>query len=341
MLRELISGYRSLSIIGMCKNAGKTTVLNRIIYELRDSSLTLGLTSIGRDGEAVDAVTGTAKPGIYVYENSLIATAEDMLALSDATREIVGTTGFSTPLGDVVIFRARSDGSVQLAGPSMTAQLISLAQDFTALGADMTLIDGALGRKTLCAPAVSEATVLCTGASYSKNINTVVEDTAFAAKLLMLPRARLWSGAEAVLEGAAKVRFRRKDGSADALPDTLTLAEALRSPDYADVRGMFVSGAVTELLLRPVLQGGADLSGMELAALDGSKLLFPRDVFDKLALRGVTLAVARPVAVAAVTVNPVSAYGYDMDPGRLLALMREAVSVPVMDVMNEDGGSPV
>ncbi len=341
MLREHISGFRSLSIIGMCKNAGKTTVLNRIIYELRDSSLTLGLTSIGRDGEAVDVVTGTAKPGIYVYENSLIATAEDMLSLSDATREIVGTTGFSTPLGDVVIFRARSDGSVQLAGPSMTAQLISLAERFSALGADITLIDGALGRKTLCAPAVSEATVLCTGASYSKNISTVVDDTAFAAKLLMLPRAKLWSDAEAACESSAKVRLRRDDGTVTTLPDSLTLAQALRSPDYSDVRGIFVSGALTQMLLRPVLQGGADISGMELAALDGSKLLFPRDVFEKLAIRGVRLAVARPVKVAAITVNPVSAYGYDMDPVELLSRMREAVTVPVMDVMNEDGGIPV
>ncbi len=34
MLKEYIQGVRSLSIIGMCKNAGKTTVLNKLIAEL-------------------------------------------------------------------------------------------------------------------------------------------------------------------------------------------------------------------------------------------------------------------------------------------------------------------
>jgi hypothetical protein len=340
MLREHILGYRSLSIIGMCKNAGKTTVLNRIIYELRDEGLTLALTSIGRDGEAIDVVTGTSKPGIFIYENTLVATAQDMLALCDVTREIVGTTGYSTPLGDVVLFRARSDGNVQLAGPSMTAQLIALAERFAALGADMTVIDGALSRKSLCAPAVSEATVLCTGASYSRNISAVVEDTAFAAKLLTLPRQTLWSEAEIADERAPKIRMRRKNGEAVPLPENTALADALRSPDYAGIAGVYVSGALTEALLRPVLQSGAKIEGVEFAALDGSKLLFPRDVSDKLALRGARLSVARPVRVAAVTVNPVSAYGYDMDPAELLARMREAVDVPVMDVMNEDGGIP-
>ena len=50
MLKEYIQGVRSLSIIGMCKNAGKTTVLNKLIAELNESRARLGLTSIGRDG---------------------------------------------------------------------------------------------------------------------------------------------------------------------------------------------------------------------------------------------------------------------------------------------------
>jgi hypothetical protein len=49
--------------------------------------------------------------------------------------------------------------------------------------------------------------------------------------------------------------------------------------------------------------------------------------------------VARPVRLAAITVNPVSAYGWDMNPAELLGRMRAAVDVPVMDVMNEEGGT--
>lgn len=88
LLLPLIEPYRSLSIIGMCKNAGKTTVLNRILSEMQETGKTLGLTSIGRDGESVDVVTQTHKPGIYVREGTLIATAVEMLKYCDISREL-------------------------------------------------------------------------------------------------------------------------------------------------------------------------------------------------------------------------------------------------------------
>ena len=37
-LGDLIDAYKSLSMIGMCKNAGKTTVFNQLIRELNDKN---------------------------------------------------------------------------------------------------------------------------------------------------------------------------------------------------------------------------------------------------------------------------------------------------------------
>ena len=162
LLRDLHS-VKTMSIVGMCKNAGKTTVLNWFLRHSRRDSV-LGLTSIGRDGESTDVVTGTEKPSIYVPAGTLIATARDMLRLCDVTKEIVMTTGIPTPIGEVVILRARSDGYVQLAGPSITTQLQTVSRHFFDLGACQSVIDGALGRKSLGARAVAEGVILCTGA---------------------------------------------------------------------------------------------------------------------------------------------------------------------------------
>lgn len=334
LLLPFIEPYKSLSIIGMCKNAGKTTVLNRILAEMQMTGKTLGLTSIGRDGESVDVVTQTHKPGIYVREGTLIATALEMLKYCDISREIVETTGFPTPLGEVVLVRARSDGSVQLAGPSITAQLAKLSGMFFSLGADVAIVDGALSRKTLCAPAVSEATVLCTGASYSQDIDAVIEDTAFAAMLLTLPEQNDFTEAErAACPG--KALFRMEDGELRPLPQALSLADALRSPAYAGVRAVYVAGAVTDALLKPVLMTGKRFDGLSLSAEDGSKLLICRDTFDKLALRGISLAVAHATRVAAITVNPFSAYGFDLDKDALKERMQARVDVPVLNVLED------
>ncbi|MEI3339308.1 MAG: hypothetical protein V8R80_04625 [Eubacterium sp.] len=53
-LSELVSPYESVSFIGMCKNAGKTTTFNRLIRELREQNITFAATSVGRDGESTD-----------------------------------------------------------------------------------------------------------------------------------------------------------------------------------------------------------------------------------------------------------------------------------------------
>ena len=76
MLYELIKPYSSIATIGMCKNAGKTTVLNSLIEECFAHGETPALTSIGRDGERSDVVTSTKKPEIFVYDGTIIATAE-------------------------------------------------------------------------------------------------------------------------------------------------------------------------------------------------------------------------------------------------------------------------
>ncbi len=200
-LRDALS-HASVSIIGICKNAGKTTVLNRLLRCLDDDPRVPAVTSIGRDGEAVDVVTGTEKPGIWLRRGTLAATAEGLLRYSDITREILQTTGVTTPLGEVVVFRALSDGAVQLAGPSIAEQLAQLAGDLNAHGADIVLIDGALSRKSLAAPAVADAVILCAGASFSQDMTQVVEHTAYVCRLLTLPLAEGENPCRHAVEGA-------------------------------------------------------------------------------------------------------------------------------------------
>ena len=95
-LLEILNSVKTMSIVGMCKNAGKTTMLNWMLHHDRLQG-TLWLTSIGRDGESTDVVTGTEKPGIFVREGTLIATARDMLRLGDVTTERTSMTPGWTP----------------------------------------------------------------------------------------------------------------------------------------------------------------------------------------------------------------------------------------------------
>ena len=227
-LEKALAGAKTMSIVGMCKNAGKTTVLNWILQNTGRERV-LGLTSIGRDGESTDVVTGTEKPSIFVPEGTLIATAKDMLRLGDVTKEIMATTGIPTPLGEVVVMRARSDGYVQIAGPSITTQLRAVSELFFELGAHQSIIDGALGRKSLGARAVAEGIILCTGASYHMSMDKVIEDTVNIYRIMNLPKA-------------------------DTLPPEVegTLEKTLKEHGEA-----LVNGALTDTMVVPLLRSGA------------------------------------------------------------------------------------
>ena len=304
-LEKALTSVATMSIVGMCKNAGKTTVLNWLLANSRNDRI-LGLTSIGRDGESTDVVTGTEKPSIFVPEGTLIATAKDMLRLGDVTKEIVATTGIPTPLGEVVVMRARSAGYVQIAGPSITTQLKAVSDLFFELGAHQSIIDGALGRKSLGARAVAEGIILCTGASYHMSMDKVIEDTLNIYRIMNLPKA-------------------------ETLPPEPegTLADCLKEHGEA-----LIGGALTDTMVVPLLRSGVLRNG-RLVVRDPSKVLLSPDTLDKLQTRQVKLEAMEAARTLCVTINPVSAYGWKFDKEEFKRKMSEAVDVPVINVKEE------
>ena len=304
-LIQQLQSVRSMSIVGMCKNAGKTTMLNWLLAHSGRGRV-MGLTSIGRDGESTDVVTGTEKPSIFVPAGTLIATAKDMLWLGDVTKEILVSTGIPTPLGEVIIMRARSDGYVQLAGPSITTQLKSVSQTFFDLGAEQSIIDGALGRKSLGARQVAEGIVLCTGASYHMRMEKVIADTVSIYRIMNLPKAQ----------------------TVPAAPEG-TLEQCLKEQGEA-----LVTGALTDSMVLPLLRAGV-LRKNRLVVADPSKVLLSPDTLDKMQLREVRLETAEAARTLCITVNPVSAYGWKFDKDEFRARLQEAVDVPVINVKEE------
>ena len=173
---KFIEKYKRISIIGMEKNVGKTTLLNKLIADIGKTKK-LGLTSIGRDGEDIDVVTNTDKPRIYVREGSIIATGRDCLSKCDITKEILYVTNFTTPMGSIVLVRALSDGYVDIAGPSYNKQVKIVVELMEKFGSEISIVDGALGRKSTAISDVSEATILSTGAALSLDMPKVIDET--------------------------------------------------------------------------------------------------------------------------------------------------------------------
>ncbi|MBQ6075064.1 MAG: hypothetical protein IJK86_02820 [Lachnospiraceae bacterium] len=320
-LLDLTAGEPAVAMLGMCKNAGKTTALNRLIRELGEAgAASAALTSIGRDGEARDLVTGTDKPPIYMREGMLAATAEQLLSLCDVSREILSATGLYTSLGEVILFRARSDGFVQLAGPGIVAHMKRLRGEFARFGASPVLIDGALSRLSLLAGASDGVCVLSTGASLDRNPDRVVAETAYVAALLGLP------------EKAAPGAPRGKLTLFGAEPEGRPVTDLARIGRAEPEETLLSEGAFTETQARALLRGYTKKEGLTLLVRDASCLMLKRETYEALAARGMDFAVRQGTRLAAVTVNSVSAGGWRFDGDEFREKMQAAVNVPVLDV---------
>ncbi len=321
MLVEHLGEESVITVIGLCKNAGKTTAMSRLLEEL--SGQVVGLTSVGRDGESTDLVTGTHKPSIYIHQGDLFATARGMLPLCDVTCAVEGLTSVMTPLGQVGIFRALSDGFIQLAGPSAVGQLPGLTRQLLALGAERVIIDGAAGRKSLAG--AGGLTILCTGASADANMDTVVADTAYSCRVFQAQKSDIVSE---TTENFALFTLR-----GDPLPMPYTAAG---TPHWAKLPdqpcALWVAGAVTDSLVGVLSRRKAPV---HLVTEDATHVLASRESMTRFWRNGGELFVRHPLQIAAVCANPWSAYGYHFVPDVFLKALRQAISLPVIDICQE------
>jgi len=327
VLKEHIGTSPMVTVIGLCKNAGKTTVLRQLLTEFEKEPL--ALTSIGRDGESTDLVTGTEKPSLYVKSGTLFATAHGMLPLCDCTCAVEALTGITTPLGEVAVFRALSDGFVQLAGPSAVGQLPAVTQLFFELGASRVLVDGAAGRKSLAGAGVSGCTILCAGASFDHDMETVVAETAHICALFRLQppsSPQLQTALNNTSDRFALFSPEEMPIPLETDPSGIPLWQKLPRTPCA----LWMGGAVTDTMLKALTQRGAPIT---LITENPTHILAGRTQTAAFLQAGCTLAVRQPLHLAAVCANPRSAYGWHFPADRFSRALNAAISLPVVNVL--------
>lgn len=332
---DLIEKYRVISIIGLEKNVGKTTTLNYIIEKAK-GNFSLGLTSIGRDGETLDRVTATEKPRIYVHKGTVIATARQCLSTLDITKEIVNKTKIHTPMGEIIIIRALSDGYVEVAGPSITKELETVTKEMLDAKVDLVFIDGALSRKSLASPAVAEATILATGAAVAKSMEDVINKTVHVYNLLTIPQLEP-EIAKIVADHEAKVVIiNQEDGEYKVNPLNIPTALGIGAEVLYEITEktthLFLRGAITDKFVDSLIKHKEGKNILNLVVEDGTKLFVSEDNIRKLEAKHIKLLAERKINVIAITLNPTSPFGYSFKEDVFKEKLKERIDVPIYNV---------
>ena len=326
-----------VALVGLAKNTGKTVALGAILSELEARGEAIGVTSIGRDGEASDALDDAiAKPPILLPAMALVATTEPLLERSDARAEVAVRTDHRTPLGRVVVARLLERGAVEVAGPTAVQDVGEVVEAMRGLGAERLLVDGSIDRRAGASPRLADGVVMSTGAVLSADLDQLVRRTRAAVELLTLP---------AVADEALHARAAALDASAllldegEAVPlDSAIVHDRVEAivpllRGRTDVRAVVVRGALVEPLLDQLgrVRRRAPLT---VIADDATRVFLRGGTCARYRARGVDLAVLTPIPLLAVTTNPVAPLRHRFDAEELRArIAAELPGVPVLDVL--------
>jgi hypothetical protein len=201
------AGAASLAVVGTSKNAGKSVVVAAVAEALARTREPFGICSIGRDGEAIDAIESTPKPRFVLRPGALFATAEALVPRSPAC-EILAVTGERSALGAIVIARVRAVTTVEIAGPPTATAVRRVVAALAGL-ARFVVIDGAVDRIAALRGG-RDAIVVATGAASAPTIARAAEDAAALVARLRVPQADAMRAAVRVtgaLTAARAARF--------------------------------------------------------------------------------------------------------------------------------------
>lgn len=342
MLLELArkAQVRSLAVVGLAKNAGKTVTLGSLIRQAETAGLALGLTSLGYDGEKVDLLTRLSKPRIFAPAGTLIATAEDTLTRAEASLELLQPTNFVTALGPVMLARVREAGTVEIAGPDSLAEIQSVTNAMLQIGCSLALVDGALDRVGSAAPCVTDAAIIATGASVANTRRRILIKTLHAVTVLTTPLAvgQVHQAFKTFLQSGRVGFWRADQGLRQSQYASLLGQQVNILQELQDASHILVPGALTDSFLHEVLHQKAPKQSLPVLVVpDGTHIFASPEVWQRFHQRGGRVEVLEQANVLAVTVNPTSPTGASF-PAKDFAreLARGLAPIPVYDLFQNE-----
>lgn len=313
-----VLSVKTLAIIGLEKNTGKTETLNFVVQHIKKLK-TIGLTSIGTDGEEKDIVFGTLKPSVYVDSDFVYTTTELFFKRRAVLSEILHVSNQSTPTGRVIIARTREPGKVILSGPPSTVwmnEVVNKLHQYT----ELVIVDGALSRFSQANPTIADGVILATGAAYSLDKKEIIKHTKYVYNLCNLPT---------VDEKTFSILNKKSvicicDGKEWQETELKSALDVQRLRELSsDISSIYIPGALTDNVLKHI-------HDKEIIVKDFTKIFVSYEQFFKYKPK---IKVLEKSNIIGITINPYSPAGYILDSESIIKELKEIIqTIPIIDV---------
>jgi hypothetical protein len=336
-LVDLVNSHKIISVIGLAKNTGKTVVVKKLMSELNQRNICYGITSIGHDGEEFDQINHLIKkPRIFITNDNFVATTDSLIKKSDAEIDILVNTNFRTSLGRVVIGKVIQEGNIEISGPSTVKSVIEVCNLMLKHGASKIIVDGAIDRKAISSPQVSNGCIIATGAVLNSNIIKVIKETKSIIQEFLLP------GLDdpiltKIMINEKNLLLVRSDYSCIKLNQSTILNDSRSIIDKMsdDIKYVYCNKSITDDFISDIAKFRKGKS-LTIVVSDSTKVFISSEKMTMFEKKGVFIKVLFPFNILAITVNPVSPLKHSFNSEELISMFQESINnIPIIDVLSE------
>lgn len=325
-----IYNTKSIAIVGLEKNTGKTECLNYILKRIKKDANKFAITSIGIDGEKNDQVTQSHKPEIEIPEEMFFTTSEQHYRKRKLTAEIVNISREHTSIGRLITAKTVCEGKVLLSGPPDTKGVKELIGNMTSYGVSTTIVDGALSRLSPASPMITDALILATGASVSANIPELVRKTLYTYKLISMPKINNTLSDKLSCLHNGLWAIDKEDNVYDLKVLSVFMLDKVGNDIFRYGRRIYVTGVVSDRLINYLR---VQKEPTELIVKDFTRVFVSPHIYDSYINNGGIIKTILSSKLLAIIVNPVSPNGFTLDSQKLCDAMKESLGIPVYDLM--------
>jgi hypothetical protein len=155
---------KAIAIVGICKNAGKTTLLNHVLAQHDD--LALGVFSTGIDGEETDQVFRIPKPRVKMAAGTIFCCDTPTLDTHGSAVSVLVELERTPAYRPLWLAKAELPIQTEITGPAAVSEQIKVLEELLSQGTEKVLIDGSLDRKSIAMSDAVDAVIVMIGASF-------------------------------------------------------------------------------------------------------------------------------------------------------------------------------
>jgi len=211
-----------------------------------------------------------------------------------------------------------------------------ICDELLELGCDLVLIDGAFDRRSYASPLISQATILSTGASVSRDLQEVIQITKHTFNLLTLEseeNERVKELANEIIN-SAKVGIIYHDFSTKKLELSTALdsVEEILTDLDNNSNYLVINGAITDFFLEEFMKKSDIYKNIKILVSDTTKLFLSKGMFAKFSKKGGIIKAINRIKIIMITINPTSPLGYKFDKANFLSELKKGLTVPIYDL---------